>query len=595
MRECGIGSKTKKLLLTVSLTAIVLLCFAAMFYYQEVNTLPREKDREFSGKGTDIRLDDLTELQAESLYKLCKIWGYAKYRHPSVIDGTLHWDYELLRVMPMVLSAGDGEETNQILAEWLNGFPFEIPAVTQETQMYLSVQEKNGYGGVNTDWISDSGLFGKEVCQYLSRLSQVYISDRKHAFASFTSDDFEGGKYVTFKHEMNIPFQPEDDGVKLLSLFRFWNIYEYYSPNVRITKMDWDQALREAIPNIVQTENKRDYVLAIAQAAAETGDGHLTVADKGLTLFNYYGRYYLPCTFEQAEGEIVVSCTDGSGELKAGDIIRQIDGISIEERIRTLSRYTALPEEDKFTNQLQYSLLKSDKERADVKLVRDGKEISLSVRTKDAPAQFQNPYKNGLLKDNIGYIDPSSLKEGELEKLMETFKDTDGIIVALRYYPSVNPISLLAEYVTPEPTVFAWAGFANPALPGSFWLMKEELKSGAGTLAETGGYKSYTGRLILLMDQRTQSHGEFTVMSLRQAPGAVVVGSPSVGADGNVTAFSLPGDISMNITGLGVYTPEGGQTQRVGLQPDVECLKTIEGIRAGRDELIEKAMELIEE
>ena len=74
-----------------------------LFYYKGVNTLPREKDNEFSGKGTDIRLDELTELQTESLYKLCKIWGYAKYRHPSVIDGTLHWDYELLRVMPAVL------------------------------------------------------------------------------------------------------------------------------------------------------------------------------------------------------------------------------------------------------------------------------------------------------------------------------------------------------------------------------------------------------------------------------------------------------------------------------------------------------------
>ena len=588
--------KIKKLLFTVSLTAIALLCIACLFYYKGVNTLPREKDNEFSGKGTDIRLDELTELQTESLYKLCKIWGYAKYRHPSVIDGTLHWDYELLRVMPAVLSAKDGEETNQILAEWLNGFPFEIPAVTEETQIYLSIQEENGYGGVNTDWISDSGLFGKAVCWYLSRLSQVYISDRRYAFASFNADDyFEYGNYVTFKYEMDIPFHCEDDGVKLLSLFRFWNIYEYYSPNVCITKSDWNQALREAIPKIVLTESKKDYVLAIAQIAAETGDGHLTVVDKELTLFNYYGKYYLPCRFEQAEGEIVVSCTDGSGELKTGDIIRQVDGISIEERIRTLSRYAALPEEDKFTNQLQYFLLKSHKERADVRLIRDGKEITLSVKTKDTLTEFQNPYKNGLLKDNIGYIDPSSLKEGELEKLMETFKNTDGIILDLRYYPSVNLVYLLAEYIKPQPTVFAWAGFANPALPGSFWLMKEELKSGAGTLTEAGGYESYAGRLILLMDQRTQSHWEFTVMSLRQAPGAVVVGSPSVGADGNVTSFSLPGDISMNITGLGVYTPEGGQTQRVGLQPDVECLKTIEGIRAGRDELIEKAMELIEE
>ena len=54
--------KIKKLLFTVSLTAIALLCIACLFYYKGVNTLPREKDNEFSGKGTDIRLDELTEL-----------------------------------------------------------------------------------------------------------------------------------------------------------------------------------------------------------------------------------------------------------------------------------------------------------------------------------------------------------------------------------------------------------------------------------------------------------------------------------------------------------------------------------------------------
>ena len=51
----------------------------------------------------------------------------------------------------------------------------------------------------------------------------------------------------------------------------------------------------------------------------------------------------------------------------------------------------------------------------------------------------------------------------------------------------------------------------------------------------------------------------------------------------------------MSITGLGVYTPEGKQTQRCGLEPDVECYPSIEGIRDGRDELLEKAVEIIED
>ena len=47
------------------------------------------------------------------------------------------------------------------------------------------------------------------------------------------------------------------------------------------------------------------------------------------------------------------------------------------------------------------------------------------------------------------------------------------------------------------------------------------------------------------------------------------------------------------MSSLGIYTPEGGQTQRCGLRPDVECYPTLEGVRGGKDELIEKAIEVI--
>ena len=82
-------------------------------------------------------------------------------------------------------------------------------------------------------------------------------------------------------------------------------------------------------------------------------------------------------------------------------------------------------------------------------------------------------------------------------------------------------------------------------------------------------------------------------MALRQAPNAIVVGSPSVGADGNVVKVSLPGEVIFSMTGLGVYTPEGEQTQRCGLKPDIECWQTVEGIKAGKDELLEEAIKLI--
>jgi C-terminal processing protease CtpA/Prc len=47
------------------------------------------------------------------------------------------------------------------------------------------------------------------------------------------------------------------------------------------------------------------------------------------------------------------------------------------------------------------------------------------------------------------------------------------------------------------------------------------------------------------------------------------------------------------ISGVGIYYPDGTQTQRIGIMPDILIEPTIEGIRQGRDELLEKAIELI--
>jgi C-terminal processing protease CtpA/Prc len=99
---------------------------------------------------------------------------------------------------------------------------------------------------------------------------------------------------------------------------------------------------------------------------------------------------------------------------------------------------------------------------------------------------------------------------------------------------------------------------------------------------------------VILVNELTQSLAEFTTMALRAVPGAQVVGSTTAGADGNVSTIVLPGNISSWISGLGVYYPDGRETQRVGIVPDVVVTPTIKGIREGRDELLERAVQLIE-
>jgi len=82
-------------------------------------------------------------------------------------------------------------------------------------------------------------------------------------------------------------------------------------------------------------------------------------------------------------------------------------------------------------------------------------------------------------------------------------------------------------------------------------------------------------------------------MALRVAPEAVVIGSQTAGADGNVSRINLPGGIKTMISGIGVYYPDGTETQRIGIVPDIEIKPTIAGFREGTDELLEKAIEVI--
>jgi len=89
------------------------------------------------------------------------------------------------------------------------------------------------------------------------------------------------------------------------------------------------------------------------------------------------------------------------------------------------------------------------------------------------------------------------------------------------------------------------------------------------------------------------SQAEYTAMAFRSAPNAIVVGSTTAGADGNVSPFALPGGLRTMISGIGVFDPDKTPTQRIGILPNVEVHPTIAGIRAGRDEVLEEALRQI--
>ena len=68
----------------------------------------------------------------------------------------------------------------------------------------------------------------------------------------------------------------------------------------------------------------------------------------------------------------------------------------------------------------------------------------------------------------------------------------------------------------------------------------------------------------------------------------LLVGEPTAGTNGAATSFSLNGDITIRWTGSKVLKHDGSQHHGVGILPDVYVRKTIEGLKAGKDEYLEK-------
>lgn len=99
---------------------------------------------------------------------------------------------------------------------------------------------------------------------------------------------------------------------------------------------------------------------------------------------------------------------------------------------------------------------------------------------------------------------------------------------------------------------------------------------------------------MVLVNEETFSEGESQALMFRAGQHTTIIGSQTAGADGTISAVYLPGGLRTWFSGAGVYLPDGGELQRVGVVPDIEVKLTIEGIWKGRDELIDKAIEIIE-
>ena len=177
-----------------------------------------------------------------------------------------------------------------------------------------------------------------------------------------------------------------------------------------------------------------------------------------------------------------------------------------------------------------------------------------------------------------------------MNELVPRISKSKGLVIDMRCYPSDFMVFTMGNYLNSNPKYFTKLSEPSIQYPGLFTFKNQEI---IGNSYGSSINEHYNGKVIILVNETTQSQAEYTTMAFRASNNAIVIGSKTAGADGNISKISLPGGITTWISGLGVYYPDGRETQRVGIIPDIVVKPTIKGIKEGRDELLEEAIKLI--
>jgi C-terminal processing protease CtpA/Prc len=103
-----------------------------------------------------------------------------------------------------------------------------------------------------------------------------------------------------------------------------------------------------------------------------------------------------------------------------------------------------------------------------------------------------------------------------------------------------------------------------------------------------------TKNIVFLTDGRAISYAESWMGIVEAYKLGQIAGETTAGTNGNINILQLPGGYRVVFTGMKVLKHDGSRHHGVGIAPTVPVSPTIAGIRAGRDEQLEKALEVLE-
>lgn len=519
--------------------------------------------------------------ETKKLATTAKVWGFLKYYHPKVAKGRYNWDNHLFVILEKLETVNTKQALSNLFINWID--------TLGTVSLFKRKDTKNAFEtNFNLNWLKDSTLFTPELTVRLQNIERYRVKEKQYYVHQTPV-----GNVVT-SNEINYSnFKWTNKQLRLLELFRYWNTINYFFPYKYQTDENWDDVLLKMIPKFNNPSSEMDYHLAMLELTVSIDDSHSALVTP---LTNqYFGNKFIAAAFIIIENKaLIIGIRNDSlakiDDIQIGDVITKVNGRSIESIIESKFKYLQGSNVPSKLRRSYRAIFNGNTDSITITFIRNGITSTKKVnRYNYSEFNMVSPLKHilvsELLDNNIGYVHMGNLERKDVHNMMTEFAETKAIIFDLRHYPN-STIDLLLEHLNDKPIVFEKAIISDLNYPGKYYYKK----------SYPVGIKNdspYKGQIVILINEYTQSQAEYSAMGLQTVKNSILIGSQTAGADGIVSPYNFISGYITQFSGMGIFYPNGTKTQRIGIIPDIVVKPTIKGVKNGKDEVLEKAIEYI--
>jgi hypothetical protein len=206
-----------------------------------------------------------------------------------------------------------------------------------------------------------------------------------------------------------------------------------------------------------------------------------------------------------------------------------------------------------------------------------------------------NLIRYGKTADSLGYLYIGSLSQGDVNQwtnsiniIIDALKDMRGVILDLRSNGGGSDTygKIVASRFADENHVFSYVKWRNGAKHSDFTDYQ------ALTIAPDGP-RRFTKPVAVLTNRRCFSSTEETILMMKSFPQVKTIGDTSGGGSGNPLITQLPNGWTYWVPRWIEYTADKKVYEGTGLPPDIPIWISRADSIAGRDVILEKAIQFL--